>query len=130
MFDAVGQNDVEEYTLNAENRIYCDALVQHAGAQDFDWFEGETTKHLELVCRERPGLEPGRSREGETVSCVVRVDQNGFACVADPRHSERAIQELGLTTARPQLSLGGAKAQDVDEATELGTEAKPKTYDS
>ena len=119
-----GQSDVEEYTLDAENQVYCETLVQCAGAQDFDGFEGETTKHLELVCKARLGLEPGRSREDKTVSCVVRVDQNGSTWEADPRHAELAIQELGLTKARPQLSPGGAETQDGDKAIVLETEAK------
>ena len=25
-----------------------------------DWFEGVTTKHVKLVCKARPGKEPGR----------------------------------------------------------------------
>ncbi len=56
VFDAAGQNNVEEYTLDAENQVCYETLVQHAGAQDFDCFEGETTKRLEFVCKARPGL--------------------------------------------------------------------------
>ncbi len=53
-------------------------------------------------------MESGCSQEGKILNRVVRVDQNGFSWEADPSHAELAIQELGLTTARPQLSPGGA----------------------
>ncbi len=53
---AAGQNNVEERTLNAESRVYCEILARYA--QDIDWFEEETTKHVELVFKERPGKEP------------------------------------------------------------------------
>jgi hypothetical protein len=124
VLDSGDQNDVAGYTLDAENQVYCETLVQDAGVQDFDWFEVELTKQLELVCKARLGMEPGRSREDKTVSCVVCVGQIDSTWEADPRHAELEAQELGLTKARPQLSPGGAEAQVGDKAIALETEAK------
>ena len=79
-----------------------------------DWFEGVTTKHVKLVCKARPGKEPGRPREY----------QSGLAWEADPRHAELAIQGLGLAKARTRRSPGGVKTPDGDKAIVLETEAK------
>ncbi len=104
--------------------VHGDDFITAGPAQDIDWFEREMAKHLEIVCKARLGFEPGCSKEGKILSRVVRVDQKSFTWEADPRHAELAIQELGLTTARPQLSPGGANAQDGDEELKLDTAAK------
>ena len=85
--------------------------------RDIDRFEGVKTKHVELVCKARPGNEPGRHREGQSDS----------AWEADPRHAEPAIQGLGLAKARTRRSPGGAKTPDGDRVIELETDAK-STY--
>ena len=40
--------------------------------------------------------------------CVVYND-SGLTWEADPRHAELAVAELGLRSARPQMSPAGAK---------------------
>ena len=72
------------------------------------------TKHVRLVCKARPGNEPGRHRE----------DQSDSASEADPRHAELAIQGLGLAKARARRSPGGVKTPDGDRVIELETDAK------
>ncbi len=137
-----GPSDAEEYASNAEDQVYYETMntigcmtatcafshgardqvsVVHgdefttAGpARGTDWFEGVTTKHVKLVCKARPGKEPGRPRE----------DQSGSAWEADPRHAELAIQGLGLARARARRSPGGVKTPDGDKAIVLETEAK------
>jgi hypothetical protein len=110
-------------TRGLVSAVHGDGFITAGPEQDIDWFGKEMALHLEIVCKARLGLEPGCSTEGKILNRLVRVDQNGFSCEADPRHAELATQELGLTTARPQLSPGGAKAQDGDEVLELDTEA-------
>ena len=72
------------------------------------------TKHVELVCKARPGKEPGRYRE----------DQSDSAWEADPRRAELAIQGLGLAKARARRSPGGAKMPGGDKVIELENDAK------
>ena len=50
--------------------------------------------------------------------------RKGLGWEADPRRAELATQELGLTTARPQLRPGGATAQENDEEFVLDTAAE------
>ena len=99
--------------------VHGDDFITAGPARDIDLFEKEMAKHLEIVCNARLGLGSGCSKEGKILNREVRVDQNGISW-----EDELAIQELGLTTARPQLSPGGAKVKDGDEEIELDAEAK------
>ena len=58
--------------------------------------------------------------------CVVYND-SGLTWEADPRHAELAVAELGLQSARPQTSPGGAKpsAPLDQEDLELDGQKKP-----
>ena len=69
--------DDEKPTLKAEARIADEKLVSNTGAKS--------------------------SVEEDVLNRTARLGQKGFGWEAGPRHAELAIQELGLTTARPHI---------------------------
>ena len=74
---------------------------------DLDWLSQKLNEKLELVQKAR--LRPGYDSQATVLNrCVVYKD-SGPTWEADPRHAELAVADIGLQSARPQTSPGGAR---------------------
>ena len=83
-----------------------DFIVARCG-DDLDWQSQKRNEKLELVQKARLGL--GYDSAATVLNRCVTYSDTGLTWEADPRHAELAAAELGLQSARPQTSPGGAK---------------------
>ena len=74
--------------------VHVDDFIVAGCGDDLDWLSQKLNEKLELVQRAN--------------RCVI-YNESGLTWEADPRHAKLAVAELGLQSARPQTSPGGAK---------------------
>ena len=100
-----------------------DFIVARCG-DDLDWQSQKRNEKLELVQKARLG--PGYDSAATVLNRCVTYSDTGLTWEADPRHAELAAAELGLQSARPQTSPGGAKPStplDHEELEPVGQKA-------
>ena len=83
-----------------------DVIVAGCG-DDLDRLSQKLNEKLELVQKARLGL--GYDSEATVLKRCVIYNDSGLTWEADPGDAELAVAELGLQSARPQTSPGGAK---------------------
>jgi len=71
-----------------------------------DWFEEELRKKYELTAAPRLGPGKDDAKEGLILNRVIRWTETGFEFEADPRQSERLVDECGLTGSTPVCTPG------------------------
>ena len=87
--------------------VHGDDFIVAGCGDDLDWLSHKLNEKLELVQKARLG--PGYDSEATELNRCVAYNDSGLTWEADPRHAELAVAELGLESARPQTSPGGAK---------------------
>ena len=87
--------------------VHGDDFIVGGCGDDLDWLSQMRNEKLELVQKARLG--PGYDSDATVLNRCVTYSDSGLTWEADPRHAELAAAELGLQSARPQTSPGGAK---------------------
>ncbi len=95
---------------HAERRISCsvygDDFTSEGPKCNLDWFKAELEQRYELTETARLGPGPADAKEGRILNRVVRWTEQGIEYEADPRQTERLIQQMGLSGANPTATPG------------------------
>ena len=95
--------------------VHSDDLIIDGSGDNLDGLSQKLNEGLLNGAR----LGPGHDREATVLNRCVTNSDSGMTWEADPRHAELAITELGLQSARPRTSPGGAKPNAPPDHDEL-----------
>ena len=77
--------------------VHGDDFTSVGAKRDLDWFEAAMEEHYELTKQPRLGPAPQDAKEATVLNRVIRWTDQGLEYEADPRQSEKLIEECGLT---------------------------------
>ncbi len=77
--------------------VHGDDFTSVGAKRDLDWFETAMEEHYELTKQPRLGPAPQDAKEATVLNRVIRWTDRGLEYEADPRQSEKLIEECGLT---------------------------------
>ena len=87
--------------------VHGDGFIVAGCGDDLKWLSQKLNEKHELVQKARLG--PGYDSEATVFYRCVTYSDFGLTWDADTRHADLAVAELGLQSAHPQTSPGGAK---------------------
>ena len=95
---------------HVERRISCsvygDDFTSEGPKKNLDWLKEELEKHYELTESARLGPGPNDAKEGKILNRIIRWTDEGLEYEADPRQSEKLIEQLGLSGANSTATPG------------------------
>ena len=77
--------------------VHGDDFTSVGAKRDLDWFETAMEEHYELTKQPRLGPAPQDAKEATVLNRVIRWTDKGLEYEADPRQSEKLIEECGMT---------------------------------
>ncbi len=77
--------------------VHGDDFTSVGAKRDLDWFEAAMEENYELTKQPRLGPGPQDAKEATVLNRVIRWTDEGLEYEADPRQSEKLIEECGLT---------------------------------
>ena len=86
--------------------VHGDDFTTSGPKSSLDWFEDQIGQRYEVTIGPRMGPGPHDGKEARVLNRVVRWTEQGLEMEADPRQTEKLLEECGLTGANAVCSPG------------------------